>query len=158
MQTFVPHREHAESARVLDNKRLNKQLLEGRQIIGILATGKTKGAWVNHPAVLMWRGCEGELYRYLEDIKNECVDRGISTEKNWSTINQIKEDAVVWTEYRMPDWWTDTRVFQSHRMNLYRKDPEYYAQYGGAYQQPCCTRCQYFWPVSTHGYEVRIAA
>jgi hypothetical protein len=49
MQVFMSEYTFEESAKVLDNKRLVKQLLEGRQILAALA-GQTKG-WRSHPAV-----------------------------------------------------------------------------------------------------------
>ena len=158
MQTFVPHTDYKECARVLDNKRLNKQLLEGRQIIGILTQGKTKGAWVNHPAVKMWRGSERELFNYLRAIRDECSKRGIATEKNWNAILDFVENATVYGE-RSPEWWTDIRVFHSHRQNLFDKDPEYYGQY--AYSGPkvtCCDRCNYFWPTHLLIYNEELVA
>jgi hypothetical protein len=152
MQTFVPYPDFSESAAVLDNKRLNKQLLEGRQIYGILASGKRKGAWVNHPAVLMWRYRENALHSYLEAIKIECDSRGISTTKNWDVITQMHE--ANWDRggnILMPEWWGDERIHQSHRNNLYRKDPEYYAEFMFDSFFSCCEKCNYYWP--THKSE-----
>ena len=62
MQTFLPEHTFVECAAVLDQKRLVKQLLEGRQILSALA-GETKG-WVNHPATKMWIGHESYLMLY----------------------------------------------------------------------------------------------
>lgn len=147
MQTFIPFTDHAESAEVLDNLRLNKQLLEGRQIYSILATNKTKGGWVRHPAVLMWKNYDNALYNYLVAIKNECDNRGISTEKNWNAIQEMYDwnwdrgDSIV-----MPPWWGDERVHQSHRHNLYKKDPEWYHMFVNESPVSCCERCSYVWP------------
>lgn len=147
MQTFVPFDNIEDSAAVLDNKRLNKQLLEGRQVYQILATNRTKGGWVNHPAVLMWKNYDMGLFSYLEGIKNECVYRGIKTDKNWDAILDLHEnnwhrgDNIV-----MPAWWGDERVHQSHRNNLYRKDPEYYAEFQHDEFISCCSTCNYVWP------------
>ena len=147
MQTFVPFADFQESALILDNKRLNKQLLEGRQIYKILLEGKIKGAWVNHPAVKMWRNYDMGLYSYLVSIKDECDFRGISTEKNWNAITEMHEsnwnrgDNTV-----MPQWWGDERVHQSHRNNLYRKDPDHYAEFFQDGFVSCCEKCNYFWP------------
>lgn len=151
MQTFVPFADFVASAQALDNKRLNKNLLEGRQIYSINASGKTKGGFVNHPAVKMWRNYDVAFFAYLEAMKNECVLRGIQTNKNWDAIVEIHE----WNWNRgdnlvMPPWWGDCRVHQSHRNNLYRKDPVHYAQFADAEFVSCCDRCNYFWPVSTH--------
>lgn len=157
MQTFVPYADFAESASVLDNKRLNKQLLEGRQIYSILYSGKRKGAWVNHPAVLMWRYRENALYMYLKAVKEECDARKISTVKNWDAITEMHESN--WDRGGntiMPEWWNDERVHQSHRNNLYVKNPEYYAEFIHDYRVTCCDRCNYFWPTHTNQYNMQL--
>lgn len=147
MQTFVPFADFDESASVLDNKRLNKQLLEGRQIYDILSSQRTTGGWVNHPAVKMWRGYNTALYTYLIAIKNECVRRNIQVEKNWNAIeNMRKWDYGTGVNLVMPPWWDDERVHQSHRNNLYVKDPMYYAEFGNDDRITCCDACNYFWP------------
>ena len=155
MQTFVPFVDLDKSAHVLDNKRLNKQLLEGRQIYGILTSGRTKGAWVNHPAVRMWRNFDNGLFSYLKAIKNSCVDRGISTEKNWNVILDLHE--ANWnrgSKTVMPAWWGDNRVHQSHRNNLYVKNPDYYSQFAPDMRVSCCDKCNYFWPTHTSQYNI----
>lgn len=159
MQTFVPFEDFVASASVLDSKRLNKQLLEGRQIYGILSSGKRSGAWVNHPAVKMWRCYDNGLYAYLGAIKDECVSRGIQTEKNWTAIEEMHE----WNWNRgsntvMPPWWGDNRVHESHRNNLYVKDSIYYAQFVDAQRTVCCDRCNYFWPTHTLFYNAELVA
>jgi hypothetical protein len=157
MQTFVPYADLHESAVVLDNKRLNKQLLEGRQIYNILVENRTKGGWVNHPAVKMWRNYDNALYAYLENVMLECVFRGISTEKNWSAITQMHEGN--WgrgSNIVMPPWWGDERVHQSHRNNLYVKDPEYYAEFVHDGRVSCCDKCNYFWPTHTLYYNLEM--
>ena len=49
MQTFLPYRDFRQSAEVLDSKRLNKQILEGYQILKVLNSDDPKAAWRNHP-------------------------------------------------------------------------------------------------------------
>jgi hypothetical protein len=147
MQTFVPFDNFKDSAAVLDNKRLNKQLLEGRQIYKILASGQTSGAWVNHPAVKMWRGYDNALFDYLRVIKDECLYRNIQTQKNWNALTEMYE----WNWNRgnsivMPPWWGDSKVHQSHRNNLYRKDPEHYREFLNDKFVACCEKCNYVWP------------
>lgn len=157
MQTFVPYADLDKSAYVLDNKRLNKQLLEGRQIYNILSKNQRSGAWVNHPAVKMWRNYDTGLFSYLEAIKNECVHRGISTEKNWNAIldmhdkNWHRGDNSV-----MPAWWGDERVHESHRNNLYVKDPEFYVDFMYDNRVTCCDKCNYFWPTHNTQYNAQI--
>ena len=78
----------------------------------------------------MWRHRENSLHAYLEAIKIECDSRGISTTKNWDVITQMHE--ANWDRggnILMPEWWGDERIHQSHRNNLYRKDPNYYAEF-----------------------------
>lgn len=158
MQTFLPHEDFAQSASVLDSKRLNKQLLEGRQIYGILASGKLTGAWVNHPAVKMWRGCNDYLFGYLEQIKIECVKRGIKTDTNWTVIVATRQNDVSRYHYSEPAWLGDDRVHESHRNNLFIKDPEHYSQYKDAHRTVCCDRCNYFWPTHTLFYNQALTA
>ncbi|CAB5220198.1 hypothetical protein UFOVP235_1, partial [uncultured Caudovirales phage] len=71
MQTFMPYETFATSAKVLDNKRLNKQITEARQIMRALARKRLgiKAGWQNHPAVRMWEGHMLALQRY----HNICV-------------------------------------------------------------------------------------
>lgn len=157
MQTFVPYANVEDSAECLDNKRLNKQLLEGRQVYGILSAGKTRGAWVNHPAVRMWKNYDMGLFYYLEVIKDECDARGIKTDKNWSAILNIHEKN--WNRggnVVMPPWWNDERVHLSHQINLYRKDPIHYHYFKNTVDMhnhiSCCKDCNYFWPTHTLFY------
>ena len=152
MQTFLPSGSSLFSAQILDNKRLNKQILEGYQILKVLATkGK---AWRNHPAVLMWEGHEGALLNYVHNMITEAKHRGIKTVNNESNINALAAQYNTQWDNSKPDWMLDqvklSRVVATHRANLYRKDPIYYAEYADAvhseYNKPCCESCQYFWP------------
>jgi hypothetical protein len=143
----VPYPNAAQSAAVLDSKRLNKQLLEGRQIYKILSSNKQKGAWVNHPAVKMWRGYDVALFNYLYFIVKECIVRGIKTENNWNVIKTMhKENWFRGDNEVMPFWWGDERVHQSHKNNLYIKDPLHYAIFVDSNKVSCCEKCNYFWP------------
>lgn len=153
MQTFVPFADIYQSASTLDSKRLNKQLLEGRQIYSILSSGRTTGGWVNHPAVKMWRNFDNALFAYLEAIKDECVVRGIQVDKNWSALTEMhKWNYNRGTGMIDPPWWGDERVHESHRNNLYVKDPLFYAEFESAKRVVCCDRCNYFWPTHTLFY------
>jgi hypothetical protein len=153
MQTFLPSGSSLFAAQALDNKRLNKQILEGYQILNVLSTdGK---AWRNHPAVLMWEGHEGALYEYLEDMITEAKHRGIKTVNNEINLFRLNDryGKFDWG-WEKPEWMQDkqklSRVVATHRANLYRKDPEFYAEYASAvsssYNKPCCDKCLYYWP------------
>jgi hypothetical protein len=153
LQIFVPFQDTTLIAKTLDNKRLNKQLLEGRQLLNINASGREKMAWRNHPACKMVRGYEGWFFDYLKAIKKECNKRGIETTNNWNAILDIREHAHVWNDVGAPLWWGDQRVHDSHQANLYRKDPIYYFDFRDTINNPCCARCLYYWPVSNHAVE-----
>lgn len=154
MQTFVPYANVVLSAASLDNKRLLKQLLEGRQVYQIIAENRTTGGWVNHPAVKMWRNYDMGLYSYLVAIRNECEKTGISFQKNWDAIRTIhKNNWNRGSKVVMPPWWKDDRVHLSHRQNLYLKDKELYYCFEESMLEPrsrCCDKCNYFWPVPNH--------
>jgi hypothetical protein len=150
MQTFVPYPDFQESAAVLDSRRLQKQLLEGRQIYNIVSDQATTKGWRRHPAVLMWKGYDTAFFHYLTAIKEECVSRGINTLKNWQAILDMHE----WNWNRgenivYPPWWGDEKVHQSHRNNLYRKNPDHYPQFKNDSFISCCERCNYYWPTHT---------
>lgn len=154
MQTFLPSIDYEYSAQTLDNKRLNKQILEGYQILKVLSNASPSGAWRNHPAVLMWKGSELELLAYIEHMMYEADFRGIKTINNRNNIKELeKQYAKSWGSNE-PAWMKDNdtinRVTTTHKANLYAKDPIYYAEYQWAtndpMNKPCCPKCSYFWP------------
>jgi len=153
MQVFMSEYTFEESAKVLDNKRLVKQLLEGRQILAALA-GQTKG-WRNHPATRMFEGYEPALFDYLYYVAKEMEQRGYKTENNWNEIVRLGLAHFIFDgPYEMPPWFVDRATLHSvvttHRRSLYNKAPELYPQY--EYEASigadfvCCDRCNYYWP------------
>ena len=145
MQTFVPiaTTDFAQIAKVLDNKRLNKQALEGWQILMVLWELDPAGeyrkprGWVNHPAVKMWRGHEFLLYQYIIAMTNEWVDRGFNPHavaiKASATLMSAYEHGLFSHVQRKPYWIEDQRMFESmassHRLALLTKDYEHYSQF-----------------------------
>jgi hypothetical protein len=146
MQTFVPiaTTEFHEIAKVLDNKRLNKQALEGWQILMNLLEldpenkPRTSKGWSNHPAVKMWRGSERALLLYILAMTDEWKLRGFKTtiaEKAentmWYALMTRPNQYGVWT---YPDWMLDKDKFEemaaSHRRALLAKDYEWYKLFG----------------------------
>jgi hypothetical protein len=153
MQVFLPEQSYRSCAQVLDQKRLVKQLLEGRQILSALA-GETKG-WVNHPATRMFAGAEDQLLVYLSYIKDEMARRGYKWENNWtiitSTFNKYFTDVEFdWPDYLKPGHPENLRLITTHRGRLYEKAPELYPQYeweSKTYRDlVCCDKCNYYWP------------
>ena len=146
MQTFLPYPDYAECAKVIDDKRLWKQVLEAKQILATIR-GDSK-AWGNHPAVTMWRGYHDSLRGYLMTMVQEWLNRrigdGISLEDYWVGDKSI----LCYTEDDIPHWIEDERLHSSHRSNLLRKDPVWYGQFGWVepddmpYYWPSCRGCE----------------
>lgn len=131
MQTFLPLPNFACSALVLDQRRLNKQVLEARQILGALRNG---GGWRNHPAVRMWTGHEQALKFYHDVMLREWLRRGYrSTQEQFSPA----PESIV-----MPPWLGRGEIHASHRAALLAKDPSHYEQFGWE-EEP---RLEYVWP------------
>jgi hypothetical protein len=154
MQTFLPYKDFTKSAQALDNKRLNKQILEGYQILKVLGNPDPKAAWRNHPAVKMWRGHEFKLFEYINAMVTEANIRGIKTDKNVENLtNLYKAQSDQWGT-TPPEWYNNDievkRITITHKFNLYRKDPIYYYDFHFASRNrnniPCCDKCQYYWP------------
>jgi hypothetical protein len=157
MQTFLPHSQFVACAQALDNKRLNKQILEGYQILNVNSGMSKTGGWRNHPAVLMWKGHEGSLFQYIQEMIKEAKLRGINTEGNEKNINTLLAKVGSKWNHEAPEWMFDNiklmRVITTHRFNLFKKDPLYYAKYqiaaNSPYNIPCCpdrkVPCQYYW-------------
>jgi Pyrimidine dimer DNA glycosylase len=153
MQTFLPSSNAITTAKWLDNKRLNKQILECYQILNVLSGKSKTGGWRNHPAVLMWKGYERGLWQYVQAMVREARQRGIRTENNESNLNRLKD--MCWDTWgsNPPEFWSDTnklmRITTTHKANLFDKDPIFYAKFGYAkhslYNQPCCSTCKYYW-------------
>lgn len=137
MQTFLPYSSYEKSAERLDNKRLNKQVLECYQILKAL-NGETKG-WVNHPATLMWKGFEQSLVSYAIVCCNEYTKRFGKKSGLLEKIEAYKSD-----QPNVKPWWVGLESFhQSHRSNLYRKNSEYYHNFKDDYDKVQA----YCWPI-----------
>jgi hypothetical protein len=153
MQTFLPFKNFKQSAKALDNKRLNKQILEGYQILKVLNNPDPRAAWRNHPAARMWAGHEQALFTYIMAMVDEANVRGIKTDKNVANLTDLRNKTINHWGKGMPKWMAEhgkiVRVITTHKANLYRKDPEYYWQFEDAvrneFNEPCCEACQYYW-------------
>lgn len=120
MQTFLPYSDFTSIARCLDNKRLNKQILECDVLID-LREGVKDNSWKNHPAYRMWFDYPNTLIHYRNVMLKEWMDRGKNSNRKFRTY---------YSPIIYPDFLYDLRVIQSHRSNLLRKLPEHYKQFG----------------------------
>ena len=135
MQTFLPFKNFERSARILDSKRLNKQIVEGFQIL------EDKVPNENHPICLFWKENKQSLKEY---ILNFCREYEIRFNRIHSIFYKIR-----YNEYK------DNKVLiipelmiLSHKVNLLRKNYEFYKdkiklKYG-LNNYPL----GYYWPVS----------
>jgi len=154
MQTFLPSKDFNESAKMLDSKRLNKQILEAYQILRVLSGVNEGNGWVNHPAVKMWRGSEYILFTYATAMLREADVRGIKTDKNRSNLNLIRNFAMKNWGTSFPAWYKNPqelkRVVATHKSNLFIKDEEFYYEFKISLldpnSKPCCAECKYYWP------------
>ena len=101
-----------ETAKVLDNRRLNKQIIECHQILDALNDAK---AWSNHPVVLQYRGYEEWLKLYTKVLEEYC-------NSNYSVAEAI--DSVM-----VPPSFHNEEFFNQMKRRLYTKDNNHYRQY-----------------------------
>ena len=116
MNTFLIDKDFEKTALVLDNRRLNKQVLEACQIFNILVTNNNvkNSTWKHHPAVLMWKGYEYALFLYIKTMHKE-----------WKKRTKVKCDhgglsllPNIKLKYSIPFWFNDKRIYSSHRSKL----------------------------------------
>lgn len=143
MQTFLPDNSFAETARILDNRRLGKQRVEAYQIIEILL-GKQSG-WEHHPAVKMWSGNDRYipcLMIYYNAMLKEWANRGF---KNIKLQPFTNDELCAFDGATRPPWCCgDGRVHSSHRAALLAKDYEWYSQFNWT-EKPVI---DYYWPIN----------
>ena len=127
MQTFVPYPNAAQSASVLDDTRLNKQIIECLQIHR--AIRDPDYGWQNHPAVNMWRGHECALVFYAAVMTAEWTTRRQHrlSRPHRSWLKLLAEHGAHHCDFTNPPWWGGP-IHETHRSQLIRKRPEHYGQ------------------------------
>ena len=117
MQVFVPYLNPFYTAQALDKRRLNKQIIEARQIFRAMR-GPSE-PWHNHPIVKMWFRYQFWLSFYLL-----CLEK--------YRDGQIEEARALGHNCEMkcnrPEWLTKSLCVQ-HRRRLFTKDPKNYGQW-----------------------------
>lgn len=137
MQTFLPHSNFSESAKVLDMRRLGKQRVESYQILNCLTIKESK--WKNHPAVLMWKKSKWWLSLYSIEICSEWIGRGYKDSLLTHFVSYCENNEID----EIPFWLGDERLHSSHRSNLLRKDFNFYSKFNWIEEN----NLEYFWPV-----------
>jgi hypothetical protein len=130
MQTFLPSPSFKLSATMLDRQRLGKQRLEAYQILNALL-GATE-AWRNHPATVMWTGCELALVKYGLAMCSEWTSRGYEDSMAGKFIDTIQDalyqDRLKQSKLMVPWWLGKPGFHKSHRSMLMRKMPDHYGK------------------------------
>jgi hypothetical protein len=129
MQTFLPYRDFARSAEVLDAPRLGKQRVETLQVLRALELGEY--GWRSHPVVRMWRGRTPALVAYGLAVVRAWQARG-HADSTYELINEFAPEVEHRTQADLaeagllPSWLGDGRLHLSHRSALVRKDRDFY--------------------------------
>ena len=144
MQTFLPYPSFRESARVLDPRRLNKQITEVKQLLVALRDG---GAWVNHPAARMWRGYEPALWLYGFWMYNEWRQRWTRGARGGKIDHRagdwLMDNILSLSAPPLPDWLYNDDLHASYRGLLLYKDAAWYGRFGWT----DAPRAKNVWPV-----------
>lgn len=152
MQTFLPSTDPVRCARILDSARLNKQRLEGLQILQALHADDHP--YAHHPAVVMWRDHATALACwYLGPICDECNRRGIADHARVrDRIADFADTAEAFNGIYPLPWWMGNEAFhRSHRRNLGYKDEAYIRKFNIRYMPE--GKPPYVWPVHANEYE-----
>lgn len=115
-----------ETAKVLDNRRLNKQIIECHQILDALNGAK---AWSNHPVVLQYRGYEEWLELYmlcLVQYQKSC-NKSISENEKSDWIHLAHEFSDKAFKHKPP--FHNEEFFEQMKRRLYTKNQHHYSQW-----------------------------
>jgi len=152
MQTFLPTDNFIDSAVLLDDLRLNKQILEAHQILkNVSTTEENRDRWKNHPAVLMWQDNTIALEQYIKALIQEWWNRGKLGHSvlHDSIIDPDSKD-ITW----LPYWFGDQLFHSSHRSNLLRKDKTFYGYYEWSEENELYI--PYVWPTYYSNWETKV--
>lgn len=140
MITFLPSQSFTQCAQSLDDKRLNKQILEASQILNHLKSINSLGqiisltsspSYYHHPSTLMWINYENSLQHYIYS----CI-------KEWIIRKKHSTRSLPPTTPDTPKpHWLCPELTQSHQSSLLQKHP-HYLQFNWPSHKPT----QYYWP------------
>lgn len=113
MQVFTPYPEPFKTADCLDGRRLNKQIIECRQILA--AIKGESNAWKNHPVVKQYRNHISYLQNYTDCLK--------AFKDNYLEAAMIYSDCAMLYK---PEFLT-TEFCNQHKRRLFTKNNSFYA-------------------------------
>lgn len=136
VQTFLPYPVFADSARVLDARRLGKQRVETIQVLRALTVPGY--GWRYHPAAAMWAGYEEALVCYGLAVcrvwceignADTCATTLLDDLSHATTHHVVRGQAELAAAGEVPPWLGDPALHRSHQSALVRKDPGHYRRY-----------------------------
>jgi hypothetical protein len=136
MQTFLPVPDFAETARILDARRLGKQRVEALQLVRALTVAGY--GWRHHPAAKMWAGYEEALTCYglemclrwqEEGRPDTCADKLRAELARATGLTSVRGQRALAAAGELPPWLGEDAFHRSHRSALLRKDPGYYRRW-----------------------------
>ena len=136
MQTFLPLAGFADSAEVLDQRRLGKQRAETIQVLRALTVPGY--GWRHHPAAAMWAGYEEALVRYGLAVCDEWCRRGhadasaatlLADLRAGTGLTTVRDQVALADAGELPRWLGESGFHLSHQSALVRKDPAHYRRY-----------------------------
>ena len=142
MITFLPTPDFAQSAAMLDSRRLGNQRVEARMILRWL---RDPGAYPRHQNAgytIMWRGHEDALCLYYNACCEEWARRG---GKNVVCQPEPIPSRGGGGGAGLPPWLGDEAFHRTHRSALLRKLPEHYGKFGWGEEIPV-PEVNYLWP------------
>lgn len=116
MQVFICDMSMEKSAAILDDKRLNKQIVEAFQIV------EDRLPTLNHPAYLFWKNHKPELRMYMTFLCEEYTKR-FGREHKCSSVC-LSPETKDFSFIRDFDI-----VFLSMKVNLLRKNYDWYSKF-----------------------------
>lgn len=104
-----------DTAKNLDRRRLNKQIIECQQILNAI-DGKTK-SWSNHPCTIQYKKHKEWLIAYMHCLK--------------AFYNKDIHKARIWNLYASDStpYFHTSAYFDNMKRRLYTKDNEHYKQW-----------------------------
>lgn len=130
MQVFVPYANPTKTAKCLDNRRLNKQILECIQILsantGIDVGWEIPKYVYNHPNTILWKNPIFYIISYTFNLLNEYIERQDKIHKCNSIMDKI------WSKYDYEDSelkHLTPEFCKKHQQILLEKDYNYYIKY-----------------------------
>lgn len=134
-QVYLPYPDFSMTAKCLDNKRLNKQITEAKQVFTFVEYGY--GFQGNPAPYKMWEGFGSTIALYVIMLYSEWQQRFYDGRRGGKKEHKAGEFVLYdrnWSDelksVKYPTWWNDDRVFSSYRSALLYKDFDWYSQFG----------------------------